>query len=266
MDDILRKIIAHKKEEVAQAKARLPEAKLREMIATSSDRPRGFMAAMRRQNAQQDAAVIAEIKRASPSLGLIREDFSPAKFAQSYAAHGATCLSVLTDEQFFQGNLRFLQEARNACALPVLRKDFIIDTYQITESRAYHADCILLIVAALSDAELAQFYAAAQALELDVLVEVHSAEELARARQLPTRVIGVNNRNLRDFTIDMNHTVALKAQLPEDYLLISESGFHHHDDILAMRAVGVNSFLIGGSLMQQPDPGVALGQIIYGDQ
>ena len=231
-------------------------------ISASNDTPRGFMKALQARVAIGGTAVIAEVKKASPSMGVIRASFDPVAIAESYAAAGATCLSVLTDEKYFQGSGHYLRLVRAAVGLPLLRKDFIVDEYQIVEARALGADAILLIVAALSDAELAAFTRLAHDLGLDVLVEVHDEAECARALQLPLRVIGVNNRNLHDFSVSLDTSRRIKTMLPADYLLVSESGIHTRADIEALQADGIHAFLVGGALMQADDPGVALSALL----
>ena len=258
MDDIL----ADKREEVAAQKQRVDMDTLVANISASNDTPRGFMKALQARVAIGGTAVIAEVKKASPSMGVIRASFDPVAIAESYAAAGATCLSVLTDEKYFQGSGHYLRLVRAAVGLPLLRKDFIVDEYQIVEARALGADAILLIVAALSDAELAAFTRLAHDLGLDVLVEVHDEAECARALQLPLRVIGVNNRNLHDFSVSLDTSRRIKTMLPADYLLVSESGIHTRADIEALQADGIHAFLVGGALMQADDPGVALSALL----
>ena len=231
MATILDDILAHKRQEVAAQKQRVDMDTLVANISASNDTPRGFMKALQARVAIGGTAVIAEVKKASPSMGVIRASFDPVAIAESYAAAGATCLSVLTDEKYFQGSGHYLRLVRAAVGLPLLRKDFIVDEYQIVEARALGADAILLIVAALSDAELAAFTRLAHDLGLDVLVEVHDEAECARALQLPLRVIGVNNRNLHDFSVSLDTSRRIKTMLPADYLLVSESGIHTRADI-----------------------------------
>jgi len=258
MATILDDILAHKRQEVAAQKQRVDMDTLVANISASNDTPRGFMKALQARVAIGGTAVIAEVKKASPSMGVIRASFDPVAIAESYAAAGATCLSVLTDEKYFQGSGHYLRLVRAAVGLPLLRKDFIVDEYQIVEARALGADAILLIVAALSDAELAAFTRLAHDLGLDVLVEVHDEAECARALQLPLRVIGVNNRNLHDFSVSLDTSRRIKTMLPADYLLVSESGIHTRADIEALQADGIHAFLVGGALMQADDPGGAL--------
>jgi indole-3-glycerol phosphate synthase len=255
--DILEKIVAVKRQEIAAAIARKPLAAMR-ADAESRVLTRDFVAALRAKIAAGQAAVIAEIKKASPSKGVLREDFIPADIAQAYAEHGAACLSVLTDVQFFQGCIDHLKQARASCPLPVLRKDFMVDAYQIYESRACGADAVLLIAAILDDAQMKDFEAIARSLDMAVLVEVHDAPELARALQLKTPLIGINNRNLKTFEVSLDTTLTLMRELPADRLLVCESGIHIRDDVLRMGAAGVNAFLVGEAFMRAPDPGVAL--------
>ena len=262
MATILDDILAHKRQEVAAQKQRVDMDTLVANISASNDTPRGFMKALQARVAIGGTAVIAEVKKASPSMGVIRASFDPVAIAESYAAAGATCLSVLTDEKYFQGSGHYLRLVRAAVGLPLLRKDFIVDEYQIVEARALGADAILLIVAALSDAELAAFTRLAHDLGLDVLVEVHDEAECARALQLPLRVIGVNNRNLHDFSVSLETSRRIKTMLPADYLLVSESGIHTRADIEALQADGIHAFLVGGSLMQADDPGAALSALL----
>ena len=262
MATILDDILAHKRLEVAAQKQRVDMDTLVANISASNDMPRGFMKALQARVAIGGTAVIAEVKKASPSMGVIRASFDPVAIAESYAAAGATCLSVLTDEKYFQGSGHYLRLVRAAVGLPLLRKDFIVDEYQIVEARALGADAILLIVAALSDAELAAFTRLAHDLGLDVLVEVHDEAECARALQLPLRVIGVNNRNLHDFSVSLETSRRIKTMLPADYLLVSESGIHTRADIEALQADGIHAFLVGGALMQADDPGVALSALL----
>ena len=262
MATILDDILAHKRQEVAAQKQRVDMDTLVANISASNDTPRGFMKALQARVAIGGTAVIAEVKKASPSMGVIRASFDPVAIAENYAAAGATCLSVLTDEKYFQGSGHYLRLVRAAVGLPLLRKDFIVDEYQIVEARALGADAILLIVAALSDAELAAFTRLAHDLGLDVLVEVHDEAECARALQLPLRVIGVNNRNLHDFSVSLDTSRRIKTMLPADYLLVSESGIHTRADIEALQADGIHAFLVGGALMQADDPGVALSALL----
>ncbi len=257
LPDVLEKILARKAEEVTERRNRLSLADLESRISEQSP-PRGFAAALTGTVAAGHAAVIAEVKKASPSKGVIREDFHPAAIAQQYEAGGATCLSVLTDEDFFQGGDPYLIEARSACALPVLRKDFTVDGYQVAEARALGADAILLIVAALEDALLAELSDAANHYGLDVLVEVHDRQELERALHLPTPLLGINNRNLRDFSTSLDTTLELLDCVPEGKLVVTESAIHSRDDVRRMREAGVSAFLVGEAFMREPDPGAAL--------
>jgi indole-3-glycerol phosphate synthase len=262
MSDILQRIVEVKRDEIAAARARRSAGDLRE-LALAQSAPRGFAAAMRAKVARGDAAVIAEIKKASPSKGVLRERFDPAAIAASYAAHGAACLSVLTDVQFFQGHADYLRAARAACALPVIRKDFLVDPYQVAEARAMGADCILLIAACLGDGQMAELEDAASELGLDVLVEVHDGAELERALRLKTPLVGINNRNLRTFDVTLQTTLALMAAVPPERLLVTESGILGRPDVATMRAAGVHAFLVGEAFMRAPDPGVAL-QALFG--
>ena len=257
MSDILDRIVAVKRQEVAAARALHSDAALRELAAAQTA-PRGFATALRAKLAAGLPAVIAEIKKASPSKGVIRAHFVPAEIAASYARHGAACLSVLTDLQFFQGHADHLRQARAACPLPVLRKDFMVDPYQVLQARAMGADCILLIAACLSDAQMAELEACAVALGLDVLVEVHDGTELDRALRLQTPLLGINNRNLRTFEVTLETTLGLLPRVPADRLLITESGIVGRADVLRMRAAGVNAFLVGEAFMRADDPGAAL--------
>jgi indole-3-glycerol phosphate synthase len=264
MSDILETILARKREEVAALRQQYSETALRDMAA-AADAPRGFSAALRDRAASGQAAVIAEIKKASPSKGLIRADFDPAWLARDYANGGAACLSILTDEQFFHGANAYLIAARGACNLPVIRKDFLIDPLQIIEARALGADCVLLIAAALSATQLAELHACAVALELDVLVEIHNAEDLElveKAGVLPQALLGINNRNLRTFATSLETTLDLLPRLPQGCEVVTESGIARASDVARMRAAGVYRFLIGESLMRQPSPGDALRSLL----
>jgi len=260
MSDILDKIVAVKREEVAAAAKRKSLAVVR-ADAESRVLTRDFIGALKAKIAAGKPAVIAEIKKASPSKGVLREDFIPADIAQSYAEHGAACLSVLTDVQFFQGQVDYLKQARASCQLPVLRKDFMVDPYQIYESRAMGADCVLLIAACLDDAQMKDLEAIARSLDMAVLVEVHDGAELERALKLKTPLIGINNRNLKTFEVTLDTTLSLKAQVPADRLLVTESGILTRDDVLRMGAAGVNAFLVGEAFMRAPDPGEALAAL-----
>lgn len=255
--DILKRIIERKEQEVAERKQRVSRRAL-EVRAADARPTRGFAQALHRRVASGAAAVIAEIKRASPSKGVIREDFAPAEIARSYAHGGASCLSVLTDRDFFQGDDQDLIDARAACALPVIRKDFIIDGYQILEARSMGADCVLLIAACLDDATLAELAALAEDVGLDVLIEVHDAQELERSLAVPSRLLGINNRDLRSFEVDLQTTLRLRSLVPPDRLLITESGIHTAEDVRQMRDHGVHAFLVGESLMRAQDPGKTL--------
>ena len=257
---ILDRILQAKRAEVSAAKAMLPPAAL-EARARAAPPVRGFAAALRARIAAGRAAVIAEIKRASPSKGLLREDFDPAGIARSYESGGATCLSVLTDHEFFQGASAHLQAAREACALPALRKDFIIDPYQVFEARAIGADCILLIVAGLAKAQMRELEALAHELEMAVLVEVHDRAELDTALELRTPLVGINNRNLRTFETRLETTLDLLEYVPKDRLVVTESGIATRDHVVRMRAHGVDAFLVGEAFMRAPDPGEGLRRL-----
>jgi len=258
--DILKKILNRKREEVTERSAKVSVLELQARIA-SSPPVRGFVNAIETTIEQGKPAVIAEIKKASPSKGVIREDFDPIAIARSYAKGGATCLSVLTDVDFFQGADAYLQQARDACSLPVIRKDFIIDPYQVYESRTIGADCILLIVAALDDASLHQLSSLAQELGMDALVEVHDEEELQRALKLNAKLIGINNRNLRTFEVSLNTTIDLLSQIPADRIVVTESAIHSQEDVVLMRQHKVNSFLVGEAFMRAEDPGAKLAEL-----
>lgn len=260
MSDILEKILAVKREEIAVLKKLRSES---DLLAEANARKdvRGFANALRERITAQKNAVIAEVKKASPSKGIIREDFNPAEIATSYAAHGATCLSVLTDKQFFHGSPDYLRQARAACSLPVLRKDFMIDPYQVINARAMGADCILLIVSALSDAQLKELEEASFSLGMDVLIEVHDGAELERALNLKSSLIGINNRNLRTFEVDLKNTIDLIHAVPENRLLITESGIHTRDDVIRMNNHQVYGFLVGEAFMREDNPGEALERL-----
>ncbi|HET6435834.1 MAG TPA: indole-3-glycerol phosphate synthase TrpC, partial [Xanthomonadaceae bacterium] len=255
-----------KREEVAERRARVPDAEVAARAA-AAPAPRGFAWALAAQAAAGRPAVIAEIKKASPSKGVIRADFDPPAIARAYAAAGAACLSVLTDVDFFQGSDAFLREARAACVLPVLRKDFVVDAYQVHEARALGADCVLLIVAALDDARLHAFAALALDLGMDVLVEAHDGDELERALAIPDRdgrvLPGVNNRDLRTFQVSLGTTLALQARVPAGRRLVSESGILAPADVGRLRAAGVDAFLVGEAFMREPDPGAALQRLFF---
>ena len=257
MSDILDKILARKAQEVAAAKSERPLSRLVDE-ARAASAPRDFAGALRAKISRGQAAVIAEIKKASPSKGLLRADFDPAAIARSYAAHGAACLSVLTDRDFFQGAPQYLAAARNACELPVLRKDFMIDAYQVFEARALGADCILLIVAALDLAHMRELESVAHSLGMAVLVEVHDAKELDTALALSTPLIGINNRDLRNFETRLETTLELLPRIPPDRIVVTESGIRERADADLMRAKGVDAFLVGEAFMRVPEPGVAL--------
>jgi len=260
MSDILDRIVAVKREEVAAARKRHSLEAVRAEAEARHD-TRGFANALRQRIAAGRSAVIAEVKKASPSKGVLRADFRPAEIAQSYERHGAACLSVLTDEQFFQGARAYLEEARAACALPVLRKDFMIDAYQVFEARAMGADCILLIAACLDDAQMRDLEAQALALGMDVLVEVHDGAELDRALALKTPLVGINNRNLKTFEVSLDVSAALRERVPADRLLVTESGILAPADVARMRAADVHAFLVGEAFMRAPDPGAALAAL-----
>jgi indole-3-glycerol phosphate synthase len=258
--DILKRILSRKAEEVAARRTAVPLAELRRRVEGLPP-ARGFVAAIEKKIALGRAAVIAEIKKASPSKGLLRADFRPAEIARSYEAAGAACLSVLTDIDFFQGSDAYLRAAREACALPVLRKDFTIDAYQVYESRVLEADCILLIAAALGDAELRELSGLAVELGMDVLIEVHDGDELARALPVNTPLVGVNNRNLRTFETRLEITLDLLPHIPAERIVVTESGIHTRADVQRMRAQGVNAFLVGEAFMKAADPGVSLAEL-----
>ena len=260
MSDIPARIVATKREEVAAALAVKPLAEV-EAEAAAQPAPRDFVGAIRSKIAGGQPAVIAEIKKASPSKGIIRPDFEPAEIARSYARHGAACLSVLTDHQYFQGCPEYLQAARAACELPVLRKDFMVDRYQVAEARAMGADCILLIAAALSLPEMQALEAQAHGYGMAVLVEVHNGEELDAALQLQTPLLGINNRNLRSFEVTLNTTLGLLARIPVDRIVITESGILRPEDVALMRASQVNAFLVGEAFMRASSPGKELARL-----
>ncbi len=262
MSDILNTILARKHQEIAERSARVP---LADLVARAADAAptRGFADALNASIAQGDPAIIAEVKKASPSKGVIRADFHPADIAVSYEFGGASCLSVLTDVDFFQGADAYLRQARDACTLPVLRKDFTIDPYQVYEARVLGADCILLIVAALDDAQLVDLSSLAMQLDMDVLVEVHDIDELERALQVPVPLIGINNRNLRTFEVSLDTTLAMKDAVPRDRLLVTESGILVAEDVMKMRAAGVHAFLVGETFMRAPEPGEALRELFF---
>lgn len=260
MSDILNKIVEVKRQEVAAATKRMSFAAMR-ADAESRVLTRDFVAAIRTKITAGLPAVIAEIKKASPSKGVIRDDFIPADIAQSYAEHGAACLSVLTDKDFFQGSPDYLKQARASCYLPVLRKDFLVDAYQVYESRAMGADCILLIAACLDDAQMAEFEAIARSLDMAVLVEVHDAQELERALKLRTPLIGINNRNLRTFEVSLQTTLGMLKDVPADRYLVTESGILTREDVRQMRDANVHAFLVGEAFMRAAEPGQALADL-----
>ena len=262
MSDILTTILARKADEIAERSARVSLADLRARVADAPP-ARGFADALNAMIAQGDPAVIAEVKKASPSKGVIRPDFRPAVIAVSYEFGGAACLSVLTDVDFFQGADDYLRQARDACTLPVLRKDFTVDPYQVYEARALGADCILLIVAALDDGQLVDLSGLAMQLGMDVLVEVHDIDELERALQVPVPLVGINNRNLRTFEVSLDTTLAMKDAVPKDRLLVTESGIVVPEDVATMRDAGVNAFLVGETFMRAEEPGEALRQLFF---
>ena len=262
MSDILKKIVAVKHEEISLASRKKSLALVR-ADAESRVLTRDFVGAMRQKMANNQAAVIAEIKKASPSKGVLRADFIPADIAQSYAEHGAACLSVLTDTQFFQGSVDYLKQARASCDLPVLRKDFMVDPYQVYEARVMGADCILLIAACLDDAQMKDLEAIASSLDMAVLVEVHDAEELNRALKLKTPLVGINNRNLRTFEVSLDTTLGMLKDVPTDRILVTESGILSTADVQKMRDAHVNAFLVGEAFMRSPDPGQALADLFH---
>ena len=260
---VLEKIIARKFEEIAERRARVSFAEV-EALARTADAPRGFAAALQARVARREPAVIAEVKKASPSKGVLREHFVPAEIARSYAAGGATCLSVLTDIDFFQGADDYLREARAACSLPVIRKDFMVDPYQIVEARALGADCVLLIVSALDDGRMAELAATAKDVGLDVLVEVHDASELERAlKVLDTPLVGINNRNLHTFEVSLETTLDLLPRIPRDRLVITESGILNRADVELMEISDVYSFLVGEAFMRAENPGNELQRLFF---
>ena len=264
MSDILNKILAVKAIEVAAAKKHRDLASLRREVESDAESRRairGFENSLRSKIAAGHAGIIAEVKKASPSKGVLRPDFQPAAIAQSYAQHGAACLSVLTDEQFFQGSVDYLRQARAACALPVIRKDFMVDLYQVYEARAMGADAILLIVSALDHGLMADLEACAQELGMDVLVEVHDGDELTAALKLNTRLVGINNRNLRTFEVSLETTLGLLPRIPPERMVVAESGIMGPPDVQRMRAADVPAFLVGEAFMRAPDPGVELQRL-----
>jgi indole-3-glycerol phosphate synthase len=260
--DILERILAVKRNEIAAAKRQKPLSAMRRE-AEAAQKARDFAGALRAKVAAGDAAVIAEIKKASPSKGVLRPDFDPAQIAASYARHGAACLSVLTDKEFFQGRAEYLEQARVASGLPALRKDFLIDPYQVYEARTLGADCVLLIVAALELPQMLELEAISRALGMAVLVEAHDGPELDRALRLQTPLVGINNRSLRTFETRLETTLSLLPQVPEDRLLITESGIASPADVSLMRSSGVHAFLVGEAFMRAPDPGRELATLFF---
>ena len=266
MSDILKKILAVKDEEIAAAKRVIQYTSLRREVESGlpeEKAARGFEASMRARIADGNAAVIAEVKKASPSKGVIRENFKPAEIAASYAEHGAACLSVLTDKPFFQGAPEFLEQARAACSIPALRKDFIVDLYQVYEARQWGADCILLIVAALGAGQMAELEACAHELGMDVLVEVHDGKELEAALRLNTPLLGINNRDLRTFNTSLQTTIGLLPNIPSEKLIVTESGIHTKDDVQLMRDANVHAFLVGEAFMRAAEPGIELERLFF---
>jgi indole-3-glycerol phosphate synthase len=259
---VLDRILLRKQEEVAERKASVSESELQQKAQQQSP-VRGFIQAIEIKHLSRQPAVIAEVKKASPSKGIIREDFNPAEIAQSYEYGGAACLSVLTDRDFFKGHEEYLVAARNACTLPVLRKDFTIDPYQVWEARALGADCILLIVAALEDDLLAELYDVANQAGMDTLVEVHTSQELQRALKLDARLIGVNNRDLHTFDTDLNTTLQLKADVPTDRIIVTESGIHSAQDVMTMRQQQIETFLVGEAFMRADNPGDEMRRLFF---
>lgn len=262
MSDILNKILDTKVQEIAASKASIDEVAIKELALAEPD-PRDFVGSIHKKVMANQPAVIAEIKKASPSKGVIREDFKPAEIAKSYEKAGAACLSVLTDVQYFQGSAEYLKAARAACKLPVLRKDFMIDTYQVYETRAMGADCILLIAAALPLVQMQLLEDLAHELGMAVLVEVHNAEELELALQLDTPLVGINNRNLRTFEVSLQTTLDLLKVLPDDRFVVTESGIFTPEDVKLMMDHDVNAFLVGEAFMRQPDPGAELARVFF---
>ena len=260
--DILIQILNRKREEIAERSLTVPIDVLMQQSA-SADAVRGFIRSIENKISNDQSAVIAEIKKASPSKGLLREHFEPAVIAKSYAAHGAACLSILTDKDYFQGDEAYLQQARAACELPVIRKDFIIDSYQVYEARAINADCILLIVSALDDETLHALYHLAGELQLDVLMEVHDENEMKRALTTGARLIGINNRNLRTFETSLDTTLKMLDMVDEHHILVTESGIHTRDDVQLMRDNGVHAFLVGEAFMRAESPGEKLAELFF---
>jgi len=258
--DILIKILETKCEEIAERSKRVPVEKLKQQCE-SADPVRGFIKAIEEKITNKQSAVIAEIKKASPSRGVLRENFKPAVIAKTYATHGAACLSILTDKNYFQGSEEYLQQARSACSLPVIRKDFIIDPYQVYEARAINADCILLIVSALNDENLQLLFNLAHELSMDVLMEVHDKDEMQRALKTGARLIGVNNRNLRTFATSLDTTISMLDMVNESHILVTESGIHTQEDVQLMRDNKVNTFLVGEAFMRADNPGGKLAEL-----
>lgn len=267
MTDILATILQTKSREVAAAKAKASEsalmARVRDQASDSAFTPRGFAQAIRSKHAANKPAVISEIKRASPSKGLLRDPYEPAVIAKDYEQHGAACLSVLTDHDFFQGDSGHMIAARAACSLPVLRKDFMIDSYQVFEARSWGADCILLIVAALDDTQMLELESAAMELGMDVLIETHDRAELDRALKCRSPLIGINNRNLRTFETKLETTLDMLSDVPSNRIIVTESGIHTRDDVRRMRDAGVNTFLVGEAFMRAPSPGQQLQELFF---
>lgn len=260
--DILVKILDRKKEEISERSQKVSIDDLK-MKCGHADAVRGFIDSIERKISDGEPAIIAEIKKASPSKGVLREDFRPAEIARSYAEHGAACLSILTDRDYFQGHEEYLMQARVSCELPVIRKDFIIDPYQVYEARAICADCILLIVSALDDENLLSLYELAKELGMDVLMEVHDKDEMQRALKTGARLIGINNRNLRNFETSLDTTLSMLDMVTDDHILVTESGIHTRDDVQLMRKNNVNAFLVGEAFMRAEDPGEKLAELFY---
>ncbi len=263
--EILAKILAHKEKEIAEKQTRVTFDQMKEW-SKEADGKRPFELMLRGAASANKAGVIAEIKRASPSQGIIREDFDPMAIARSYQFAGATCMSVLTDNEFFKGGGPVLELARKACSLPAIRKDFIIDPFQIYESRVLGADCVLLIVAALDDEQLASLYELSKQQNMDVLIEVHDEDELQRALALKPTMLGINNRNLHTFEVDLQTSLRLKEMIPEECLVVTESGIHTQEDVKMMQVNGINSFLVGEAFMRAPDPGAKLKELFFADR
>jgi indole-3-glycerol phosphate synthase len=260
--DILIKILNRKREEIAERSSKISIEKLKQQCE-SADAVRGFIASIENKINNKQSAVIAEIKKASPSKGVLRENFEPAEIAKSYASHGAACLSILTDKDYFQGHEEYLKQARAACELPVIRKDFIIDPYQVYEARVIDADCILLIVAALDDEDLHALFNLAHELNMDVLMEVHDEQEMRRALKTGARLIGINNRNLRTFDTTLDTTLSMLEMVSDRHILVTESGIHTKDDVQLMRDNGVNAFLVGEAFMRADNPGKKLAELFF---